>query len=51
MGVYVKPIRPTPTLSGKDAKRIIEEALTTPSPEAIEHNKQKLKIRKNIMKK
>jgi len=36
MSVKVKPIQPTPALSGIDAKRIIEEVKRVPSKETIE---------------
>ena len=46
----VKPIQPTPTLSGKDAKAIINEALVPPSKESIQKNKQLLKEYSKIFK-
>lgn len=50
MSIYVKPIQPTPTLSGEDAKRIITQALTPPSKASIEKNKKMLELRKRIVK-
>lgn len=50
MNVYVKPIQPTPTLSGEDAKRIVAQVLIVPSKGAIEKNKKMLKLRKQIVK-
>ena len=47
MRVKVKPIQPTPALSGIDAKRIIAEVKKAPSKEAIDRNKRMLeKVRK-----
>lgn len=50
MSVYVKPIQPTPTLSGKDAKQIVAQALTAPSKASVERNKKMLELRKRIVK-
>lgn len=49
MNVKVKPIQPTPTLSGADAKKIIAEALKEPSKASIDHNKRMLELRKKAM--
>lgn len=51
MSVKVKPIQPTPSLSGEDAKRIMLQVSTKPSKEAIKRNEALLKLRKNILKK
>jgi len=51
MEKYVKPIQPTPTLSGKDAKTIIREALTAPTSQSIEKNEQRLVDSKRVFKK
>ena len=50
MSAFGKPIQPTPTLSGEDAKKIIKEALSVPTSEAIEKNEKMLQIRKQITK-
>ena len=50
MSAFRKPIQPTPTLSGEDAKKIIKEALSVPTSEAIEKNEKMLQIRKQITK-
>ena len=51
MSVKVKPIQPTPALSGIDAKRIITEVKKVPSKEAIDRNKRMLeKVRKAMSK-
>ena len=51
MSVKVKPIQPTPTLSGIDAQRIIAEVKKIPSKEAIERNKRMLeKVRRAMSK-
>ena len=42
MEKYIKPIQPTPTLSGSDAKAIIKEALATPSNNSISKNERRL---------
>lgn len=51
MSAYVKPIQATPTLTGNDAIRIVEQVLTAPSPESILKNKKMLEMRKRIVKK
>lgn len=51
MSVKVKPIQPTPTLSGIDAQRIVEEVKQCPSKKAIERNKRMVKIVRKAMKK
>ena len=51
MSAYVKPIQATPTLSGNDAKRIVQQVLTVPSSESIMKNKKMLEMRKRIVKK
>ena len=50
MKAYVKPIQPTPTLSGRDARAIINEALTTPSQTSIEKNEKRLEESKKVFK-
>ena len=47
---YVKPIQPTPTLSGKAADAIINEALTPPTNESIKKNEQRLMASKKVFK-
>jgi len=51
MRVKVKPIQPTPALSGIDAKRIIAEVKKVPSKEAIDRNKRMLEKVRNAMSK
>ena len=51
MSAYVKPIQATPTLTGKDALRIVKQVVTAPSPESIEKNKKMLEMRKRIVQK
>lgn len=50
MSRYVKPIQPTPTLKGDDAKAIIKEALLAPTKESIEIIEKKLADSKVIFK-
>ena len=50
MKKYVKPIQPTPTLSGKDAMAIIKDALTAPSNQSIDKNEQRLMESKKVFK-
>lgn len=50
MEKYVKPIQPTPTLSGKDARAIIKEALTVPSNQSISKNERRLADSKKVFK-
>lgn len=51
MSVKVKPIQPTPALSGIDAQRIIEEVKIRPTKEAVERNKRMLgKVREAMNK-
>lgn len=47
---YIKPIQPTPTLSGKDAKNIIKEALAVPSNQSIERNEKRLQDSRSVFK-
>lgn len=51
MSAYVKPIQPTPTLSGTDAVAIVKEVLRTPTSASVEKKKKMLEIRKRIEKK
>ncbi len=51
MSAYVKPIQATPTLTGKDALRIVKQVVTAPSPESIEKNKKMLEMRRRIVQK
>ncbi|WP_196808682.1 hypothetical protein [Butyrivibrio sp. AC2005] len=51
MSAYVKPVQPTPNLSGKYAQKIVQEALSKPSSVAIKRNEHNLKLRKKIVKK
>lgn len=46
----VKPIQPTPTLSGEDARAIIKEALTVPSSQSIDKNEKRLMDSKKVFK-
>lgn len=46
----VKPIQPTPTLSGKDAKQIVDKALTMPSNQSIKRNEERLAISRKVFK-
>jgi len=50
MKTYVKPIQPTPTLSGSDARAIIKEALTTPNQQSIDLNEKRLNDSKKAFK-
>lgn len=51
MSAYVKPIQPTPTLTGKDAVDLVKQVLRTPSPESIDKKKKMLEARKRIEEK
>ena len=51
MSAKVKKIQPTPTLSGIDAQRIVEEVKRHPSKEAIEKNRRMVQIVRKSMKK
>lgn len=51
MSVYVKPIQATPTLTGKDAMRIVEQVVIAPSPESVEKNRKMLEMRRRIVQK
>ena len=46
----VKPIQPTPTLSGKDARAIIHEALTAPTDRSVQRNEKRLADSKRVFK-
>lgn len=50
MSNYVKPIQPTPTLSGRDARVIINQALTAPNKQSIERNEKRLVEAKKVFK-
>ena len=50
MKKYVKPIQPTPTLSGQDAQIIVRQALTAPSKQAIDENERRLEESKKAFK-
>ena len=49
MSIKVKPIQPTPTLSGIDAQRIIADVKKIPSKESIERNKKMLEMVRKAM--
>lgn len=46
MAAIVKPIQPTPSLSGEDAKKIIKDVLTAPSDNSRKKNDKLLRIRR-----
>ena len=46
MAATVKPIHPTPSLSGEDAKKIIKDVLTAPSDNSRKKNDKLLRIRR-----
>lgn len=46
MVAIVKPIHPTPSLSGEDAKKIIKDVLTAPSDKSRKKNDKLLRIRR-----
>lgn len=48
MSAYVKPIQATPTLTGNDARNIVQQVLKAPSPESVAKNRKKLQMRKRI---
>ena len=50
MKTYVKPIQPTPTLAGDDARAIIKEALTEPTQKDISRNEKRLSDAKKVFK-
>ena len=49
MSIKVKPIQPTPTLSGKDAQNIIEQVRVVPSQASFERNQRMLALRKKAV--
>ena len=51
MSAKAKPIQPTPTLSGIDAQRIIDEVKQRPSKMAIDRNKKMLLMVRKAMNK
>ena len=50
MAVIVKPIQPTPSLSGEDAKKIIKDVLVAPSDISRKKNDKLLQIRRKTEK-
>ena len=50
MKTYVKPIQPTPTLSGADARVIITESLRVPTEQSIKNNEKRLEDSKKVFK-
>lgn len=51
MSVKVKPIQPTPELTGLDAIKIIQQVRSMPSKASLEKNKRMLEMRKKVANK